>query len=224
MPRTARIVYCNYPHHIVQRGNNHQRVFFDDSDRVFYLALLKKYAVECSCKIKAYCLMENHVHVILVPQHNDSLAKMMQKVSLVFTQYVNKKYKRTGRLWECRFYSAPVDTDAYLWTVCRYIEKNPVRAKMVEKSTDYRLSSAKVNTSQDCHDKIVDPIWRDYVSFDEYVKFFNQSDEEDQIRNIRKCTRNGMPIGQATFVKAISDNFGIILDAKHRGRPRENRS
>lgn len=223
MPRIARIVYINYPHHIVQRGNNHQKVFFDDSDRVFYLAMLKKYACECGCKIKAYCLMDNHVHIVLIPQQKDSLAKAMQKISLVFTQYANKKYKRTGRLWECRFYSTPVDTDLYLWSVCRYIEKNPVRAGIVDKPGAYYWSSAIANTSPEHNDKIIEPVWKDYLNLNEYIKFLHQPDDENQINNIRKLSHSGVPIGRQDFIKNISDDFSITFNAKSRGRPRKNK-
>ncbi|GAI54022.1 unnamed protein product, partial [marine sediment metagenome] len=131
MPRIARIVGIGYPHHIIQRGNNRQNIFFDQEDRLLYLKWLEKYSLECGCTIHAYCLMINHVHLLVVPQYNYSLAKTIQKLSLTFTQHINKKYKRTGRLWECRFYSALVDKEPYLWSVGRYIERNPVRAKIV---------------------------------------------------------------------------------------------
>lgn len=224
MPRIARIVYTSYPHHIIQRGNNRQAVFFDDRDRSFYLSLLKKYASECSCKVKAHCLMDNHVHMLLVPYQLDSLAKMMQKLSLTFTQYFNKKYRRTGRLWESRFHSTPVHKDSYLWAVCRYIEKNPVRAKIVKRPVDYRWSSARANTSDTYQDGIVDPIWKDYLNLDEYVKFLDKDEDDKQIGEIRRATYSGMPVGPDIFIKNISEQLGIVLEKNPRGRPKkENR-
>ena len=223
MSRIARIVYTSYPHHIIQRGNNRQIVFFDDRDRNFYLALLKKYASECGCKVKAYCLMDNHVHILLVPIQRDSLAKTMQKLSLIFTQYTNKKYRRTGRLWESRFHSTPVYKDSYLWAVCRYIEKNPVREKMVKRPVDYRWSSAKANTSDTYQDGIVVPIWKDYLHLDEYVKFLDKNEDEKQIGEIRKATYSGMPAGPDIFIKNISEQLGIVLEKNPRGRPKKNK-
>ena len=114
MPRTARIVGVGYPHHIIQRGNNKQAIFFNDKDRKIYLYLLEKYSNECGCDIFAYCLMDNHVHLLAVPDTELALAKAMQKISLTYTQFINRKYNRTGRLWECRYYSSLVDEDAYL--------------------------------------------------------------------------------------------------------------
>ena len=114
MPRIARIIAIDYPHHIVQRGNNRQQIFFDDQDYGFYRKLLKKYSSEGVLPINSYCLMNNHVHILATPRTLNSLAKMMQKLSLRYTQYVNKKYKRTGRLWESRFFSSIVDKDSYI--------------------------------------------------------------------------------------------------------------
>ncbi|PIQ89921.1 MAG: transposase [Candidatus Omnitrophica bacterium CG11_big_fil_rev_8_21_14_0_20_42_13] len=221
MPRIARIVLAGHPHHVLQRGNNRQAIFFDEADRSFYLALLRKYSKECDCKIKAYCLMDNHVHFLLVPGRNDSLAKTMQKLSLTFTQYINKKHRRTGRLWECRFHSSVVDTEAYLWTVCRYIERNPVRAGKVKRPIDYSWSSVKANTSGDCHDGIVEPIWKDYFDKDEYINFLNRHEEEKQIEEIKQSTIRGMPVGGENFIKDIIKNFGFRIFKKARGRPKK---
>ena len=124
MPRIARIVAEGYPHHIIQRGNNRQAVFFDNEDRLFYLGLLRKYSRECASKVHAYCLMDNHVHILFTPRYHNSLAKTMQKLSLRFTQHVNKKHKRTGRLWECRFHSSLVDKEDYLSAMERSVVKD----------------------------------------------------------------------------------------------------
>jgi putative transposase len=99
----------------------------------------------------AYCLMSNHIHLLTKPLSEESLFKMMQGLTLCYTQYINRMYGRTGRLWESRYHSCIVDHDKYLWAVARYIEQNPVRAKMVERAEDYSYSSARahVNGSED---------------------------------------------------------------------------
>lgn len=221
MSRIARIVGIRYPHHIIQRGNNRQQVFFDDKDRQFYLELLKKYSIECSCKINAYCLMNNHIHILAVPRHENSLAKTMQKLSLRYTQHINKKYQRTGRLWECRFHSCLVDKESYLWTVCRYIEKNPVRAGIISEPCQYRWSSAKINTTGEKND-LVEPIWQDYFEKEEYVKFLNQSENNDEIKNIRKNTLKGMPVGKEGFSSQMAKTLGIKIQTQPKGRPRKH--
>lgn len=222
MPRIARVVVADYPHHIIQRGNNRQLVFFNDSDRQLYLKLLKKYSLECGCRIKAYCLMDNHVHLLAIPLKSDSLAKIMQKLSLTFTQYINKKYKRTGRLWECRFHSCLVDRDAYLWAVSKYIERNPARAGIVVYPQEYEWSSVGISTALHCLDGWIEPVWKDYLgSREEYIKFLNQSESEKEIRNMQKAVFSGKPIGTERFIESMHKETGINMVIRPVGRPKK---
>lgn len=222
MPRLARIIAIDYPHHIIQRGNNKQIVFLDDEDKYLYLNMLKKYSKECGCIIKAYCLMNNHIHILIVPKQKVSIAKSMQKISLIYTQYFNKKYNRTGRLWECRFHSCIIDKEAYLWTVCRYIERNPVRAKIVEKPVDYKWSSAKINASTTvCDNSFVDLVWKDLIDRNAYINFLNTPDNEKDLENIKKHTLNGKPLGTKEFFEKVSAKLGIIINTSIMGRPRK---
>jgi len=223
MPRIARIVGIGYPHHIIQRGNNRQNIFFNQEDRCLYLKWLKKYSLECGCTIHAYCLMSNHTHLLIVPQCNYSLAKTMQKLSLTFTQYINKKYKRTGRLWECRFHSALVDKESYLWSVGRYIERNPVRAKIVSKPDEYKWSSAKANIAGNGMD-FIRPIWQDDGKSEEYITFLNNPDKEEEIEIIKKSTISGKPIGSEEFLKQMVETLGITINTKPKGRPRKKKN
>lgn len=223
MPRIARIVGIGYPHHLIQRGNNRQNIFFDQEDRRLYLKWLEKYSLECGCTIHAYCLMSNHVHLLVVPQYNYSLAKTMQKLSLTFTQHINKKYKRTGRLWECRFYSTLVDKESYLWSIGRYIERNPVRAKIVSKPEEYHWSSAKANlTSEEI--SFIKPIWQDDTEREEYVTFLNNPDKEEEIEIIKKSTISGKPIGSEEFLNQMVETLGITINRRPKGRPRKRKN
>jgi len=132
MPRIAGVCAAGYPHHITQRGNNKEKVFFDDEDRRLYLDILQRYKNKYGIKILAYCLMGNHVHLLVVPGQERALARAMGGTNLVYTQYVNRKYNRSGRLWQSRFFSSVVEEEPYLWAVMRYMEQNPVRAKLVK--------------------------------------------------------------------------------------------
>lgn len=147
MPRIARAVATDYPHHITQRGNNRAQVFFDDEDRTFYLSTLQKYARQYKVDIWAYCLMTNHVHFVAVPREDFSLARGIGLTNLVYTQYLNRKFGNTGRVWQNRFFSCPVETDTYLWAVIRYVVNNPVKAGMTERAVEYRWSSAMAHIS-----------------------------------------------------------------------------
>lgn len=223
MPHIARIVGIGYPHHLIQRGNNRQNIFFDQEDRRLYLKWLKKYSLECGCTVHAYCLMSNHVHLLVVPQYNYSLAKTMQKLSLRFTQHINKKYKRTGRLWECRFYCALVDKELYFWSVGRYIERNPVRAKIVSKPDEYQWSSAKANITAKEID-FIKPIWQDDTEREEYITFLNNPDKEEEIEIIKKSTISGKPIGSEEFLNQMVETLGITINTRLKGRPRKRKN
>ena len=134
MPKIARAVALEFPHHVVQRGNNREKVFINEQDKRKYLLLLKEYSDKWDTYILAYCLMSNHVHLLTRPIKNESLYKMMQGIIFCYTQDFNRTYKMTGRLWESRYHSCVVDKEKYLWAVARYIEQNPVRAKIVKKA------------------------------------------------------------------------------------------
>ena len=121
MPRIARVVAVGLPHHVTQRGNNRSQVFFDDDDRRFYLWTLAQYRRKHAVDIWGYFLMDNHMNALAVPQQPDSLARCFAGTNLVYTQHVNRKNRRSGRLWQNRFFSWPVDKDEYLWSVLRYI-------------------------------------------------------------------------------------------------------
>ena len=220
MSRTARIVNPGYPHHITQRGNNKQSIFRGNHDRQFYLYLLKKYSCQCGCKVHSYCLMPNHIHLLLVPNQNTSLAKTMQKINISYTQYINKKYNRTGSLWEGRFFSAIIDKESYLWTACRYIEQNPLRAGITNQATKYKWSSAKINAGLIKSD-FVEPVWEKYLNKNEYMRLLAENIEEKEIKKIRKSTLKGIPLGSKKFLNKIINQFKKRKISEKKGKRSE---
>jgi len=141
MPRIARAVAKGYPHHITQRGNYRQIVFEADADYMQYLEWLKEYSNKYALAIWAYCLMGNHVHFVCVPGENDSLARTFNTLHMRYSQYVNRRRKTGGHLWQGRFYSTILD-ETHVYAAVRYVENNPVRAGIVSMAEDYRWSSA----------------------------------------------------------------------------------
>ena len=197
MPRTARVIEVGCPHHVTQRGNNRQTIFFDDQDRNVYLDLLCKYSQECMCLIHAFCLMENHIHLLVSPQGHSSLSKMMQKMNMTFAQYFNQKYNRSGHLWQSRFYSALIDSHAYLWSACKYIERNPVRANLIFDPLQYEWSSVKINAGLVIK-SFIEPIWHEERERKGYVEFLMGKDcveDLNRIEVIRKSTCAGKSTG-----------------------------
>ena len=141
MPKTARIVIPNMPHHVIQRGNRKQDVFFDEADYRMYLSLLKEKCEESGAKILAYCLMSNHVHLIVTPSHEQGL-RFLGEAHRRYTRYINARHDWRGYLWQGRFSSFPMD-DRYLYEALRYVELNPVRAGLCGHPAQYRWSSAR---------------------------------------------------------------------------------
>jgi len=222
MPRIARVCAINYPHHITQRGNNRETIFFEDADREFYLKTIKKYSHQWNFDIWAYCLMTNHVHILAVPRRDESLAKGIGGTNLVYTQYINRRYNRSGRLWQNRFFSTIIEEGPYLWAVARYIERNPVRANIVERAEDYPWSSAKAYILN-LKDKILsDESWLEESEFDAYRKFL--SDENKEIDgSIRKATSTGRPLGCEEFMKNLEKILERSIFPKRVGRPKKGK-
>ena len=137
MPRIARLVAIGLPHHITQRGNYRQDVFLDDNDRIKYLSWIREYSDKYGLSILSYCLMQNHVHFIVIPEREDSLAKTFNTAHMRYSHYFNKKLKATGHLWQGRFYSCVLD-GPHLIVAAKYIERNPVRARLVNKPWQYQ--------------------------------------------------------------------------------------
>src|SRR4030043_1394593 len=202
MPRIARAVAIGFPHHVIQRGNNKEKVFFDKKDREQYLSLLKKYADKWDSPILVYCLMSNHVHLLMRPKEEGSLYKMMQGVTLCYTQYINRKYKRTGRLWESRYYSCIVDKERYLWAAARYIEQNPVRVKRVKGVEDYPYYSAGAHVKGIKDELLTKELFQDGQR-KEYIELLGMDMSEKEINSIRYNTRTGRPFGSEAFIKKL---------------------
>lgn len=220
MPRIPRVIAIDYPHHITQRGNNRVPVFFDEKDREFYLETLVQYCERYLVEIWAYCLMENHVHLLAVPKEEESLARGIGGTNLVYTQHINRKYGRSGRLWQNRFYSCVVDKDRYLWAVMRYIERNPVRAGIVKNPEEYKWSSAKFHILgiEDSILKCLD--WFEEFDRTKYREFLQGMDKEEETL-IRKATSTGRPLGKEGFLKMLEKRLQRRLKPRPPGRPRK---
>ena len=228
MPRSARIVIPNCPHHIIQRGHNRQTVFVEDEDFEYYLSNLREWKKRLGCKIHAYCLMTNHVHLVVDPGDDPrNLGLLMKRVAGRQTRFVNHLEKRTGSLWEGRYKSSPIDSAEYLLACCRYIELNPLRAAMVERPWQYRWSScpAKIGLVKNKTWVDLDPF---YLAFgenqlerqEEYKKWLLESVPEKELTVIREASQRGQLTGSNKFVSEISSKIGRRVERRGRGRPK----
>jgi putative transposase len=228
MPRQPRLIVSGYPYHVILRGNNRSDIFYNDKDRRFFIECLKKSKGKTASKIYSYCLMTNHAHFIIEPSRDNGLAEMMQSLGRRYVQYVNSRYKRTGTLWEGRYRSALVDKDGYLAVCSRYIELNPVRAKIVKFPDEYRWSSFRSKTTGNAEDFLdMDPAYLDMGKTDEerrsnYRKWVMESIPEHELDLIRLATQKCGIIGSGTFIRTIEKTLGRSVALKPRGRPRKS--
>jgi putative transposase len=145
MPRRPRPDIVHVPLHVVQRGHNRQACFLETVDFHRYLIDLRRFAVKLECAVHAYVLMTNHVHLLLTPSHVDGMSRLMHALGSNYVPYFNRRYSRTGTLWERRPHVCVISNETYLLRCYRYIEQNPLRARMVSDPVDYRWSSAAAN-------------------------------------------------------------------------------
>lgn len=155
MPRLARIVVPGAAHHITQRGNNRQEVFFVEDDRTVYLSFLRAYAARYRVAIHGFCLMTNHVHIVGVPEDEEGLANAIGRTHFRYSQYINAFHGRSGHLWQGRFHSCALDEGHY-GNALHYVEQNPVRAKLVRKAWRHPWFSAGVRVGMAKDDSLLD--------------------------------------------------------------------
>ena len=225
MPRRPRIKLAGVPQHIVQRGINREPCFFADEDYFSYLHWLQKAAADWHCAIHAYVLMTNHVHLLVTPETETGIAKLMQAVGRRYVQYINRSYHRTGSLWEGRYKSSLIQAETYLLTCMRYIELNPVRANMVPDPAQYRWSSYRHNGLGQTDSRITPhPV---YLSIDRneidrqsaYRALFRSQLDEAALADLRLALSQGQPLGRDRFSDKICAAAGIRKTQKGRGRP-----
>lgn len=213
------------PVHIRHRGNNRQRCFYEDEDRSFYLHHLSRLLAKSQCALHAYCLMTNHVHLLLTPTTVESCARLMKALSQLHTQYVNKTYGRSGTLWEGRFRSSLVQSERYLLECYRYVELNPVDAGMVSRPEDYEWSSYTTNAGgrQAC---FITP-HAEYVRLGRngedqrraYRALFDVPLSSERVAEIREATDGNFVLGDKGFKNAVAAALGRRADRGRPGRP-----
>lgn len=221
MPRLARVVIPNIPYHITQRGNRCDDVFFDDEDRDFYLQTLQEYAKKFAVEVWAYCLMTNHIHLILKPSTEKGLQQVLKPLHMRYAQYINKKMGWKGHLWQGRYFSSALD-EAYTYSAVRYIEQNPVRAGMVKDPSEYLWSSARAHLGLD-PDGLLSPMPGGYApsSAKEWQVYLNQNTTQESIDIIIRNIEKGLPCGNKEFIEKMEQQSKRDLGYKPIGRPKK---
>ena len=222
----GRIVLPNYPHHVVQRGHNRQVVFAGEADYCRYLDDLRELKTAFGVSVYAYCLMTNHVHLLLSPGDEVAgMGRLMKALAARATRYRNKLERRTGTLWESRYKSSPVQTDQYLLACCRYIELNPVRARMVGHPHEYMWSSYRQRLGHEVDDWIdYDPCYLGMgMTASErrhkYKQFTEQGIDHDELSLIRQALQRGQLTGSERFTDEVEKILGLRVEFRAQGRP-----
>ena len=229
MPRTGRVVLPDYPHHVVQRGHNRQAVFAESADYRYYLETLAEFKAALGVRVYAFCLMTNHIHLLLEPDTRMGLAQLMKRLAGRQTRYHNRAEGRRGTLWEGRYKSSPVQTDSYLLACIRYIELNPVRARMVVAPEQYPWSSFHRWEEPNPYPWL-DPLPCAIAGGEDeerpvkqYRDFVGDAIPGGEWELIREAVQRGQLTGNARFVNEVERITGKRIDQRRPGRPKREK-
>uniref|UniRef100_UPI0040486D3B transposase n=1 Tax=Rheinheimera sp. TaxID=1869214 RepID=UPI0040486D3B len=228
MARLPRLYLPGCAQHVIQRGNNREARFYAEADYKAYLSFLKDAAAKYQVAIHAFVLMTNHVHLLLTPSDEQGVSRMMQAQGRKYVQHFNFTYGRSGTLWEGRYKSTVVDADSYLLTVYRYIELNPVRAKMVAHAAEYPWSSYQGNalgkpiqllTPHALYNQLGNTVKERQLA---YRGLFNGMMPERELTAIRDATNKTWVLGDAGFKAQIAAKTGRQPNPLGRGGDRKS--
>ena len=216
MPRIARLIIPGIPHHVTQRGNRRQPTFFSEEDRQTYLRLLLEESRQYGVVFWAYCLMDNHVHFIAVPESSESLARAFGETHRRYSSRINRREGWTGYLWQGRFASFPMEP-RHCYAAIRYVERNPVDAGLVALAEEYPWSSARAHAK-----KTPDPLLAPLPltqEIEDWAAFLRLPTDEIK-HDVERHSRTGRPLGSPGFVEQLERLTGRRLRKQPPGRRR----
>lgn len=217
--RQARLVAGGMPHHVIQRGNRRQKVFFESRDREFYLQLLEEKTKKYKMEVWAYCLMDNHVHLIVVPNEEKALAQAIGEIHKEYTRMINFRESWRGYLWEGRFKSFMVD-EKYLYAAIRYVERNPVRARIANKAEEYEWSSARNHVNKGRSSLLSDFYLLDEI--ENWSEYLRGGEQEEDLKLFRRHGESGRPLGDPGRLMRLTVKYGWDLIPKKPGPKPKN--
>jgi putative transposase len=222
MARIARLVVPGIPHHVTQRGNRREATFFGDEDYRLYLHLLAGATAKAGAQVWAYCLMPNHVHIILTPADPDGLRRTFADLHRRYTAHINARNRWTGHLWQGRFCSVPMD-EPHLFRAARYVSLNPVRARLTARAEDWPWSSARAHLAG--HDDGVVKVAPLLDRIGDFAAFLDQPfDENTEYAALRRSETIGRPLGDKDWIGRLEREHARNLAPRKRGRkPRQDR-
>ena len=222
MARLARVVIPGVPHHVTQRGNGRAQTFFSDLDYALYRDLLARHCRAAEVSVWAWVLMPNHVHLILTPRDSDGIRRALSKLHRAYAGHVHARLKRTGHFWQGRFGCVAMD-EAHLAAALRYVALNPVRARLVDRPTDWRWSSLHAQLGLVRDDAVTDtsPVRERHPDF---AALIAAGEDEELSQALRRAESVGRPLGDAAFLDRLEGLTGRALRPEKRGpKPTEER-
>ncbi|MGH8601354.1 MAG: transposase [Gammaproteobacteria bacterium] len=227
MPRQARILLPGVTLHLLQRSNNRSDCFYAEDDYLYYCEILKDQAKKHGCAIHAWCLMSNHIHLLLTPLNSGSVGLMMKGLNQRYVQYINRYYHRSGTIWEGRFHSCLMNEDDYVLACYRYIELNPVTAGLVAHPSEYRWSSYRGNAHAELSSLISPhPLYQSFgesrtQQSDIYREHFRYQINPNLVDQIRTAINGNYAVGSPRFTSEIESAAGRKVTRGRPGRPRK---
>jgi putative transposase len=215
MARIARIVVPGYPHHVTQRGNRKQRTFFCPEDYSTYIHLLAAAKANADAEIWAYCLMPNHVHLVVIPHHEESLVALFKEAHRKYTRRINEVHGWKGHLWQERFHSVVMD-ESHLINGVRYVERNPVEANLCGKPEEWPWSSATAHLARTDDPLVTVAPMLDRIQH--WRSYLHMRQDESVIERIQKHSQSGRPLGTDDFIVELEAITGRNLTPGKRGR------
>jgi putative transposase len=214
------VVVPGVPHHVTQRGNRRQQTFFGDADYRAYLELMTEWSGKHGLRIWSYCLMPNHVHLIIVPPSEEALCRGVGESHRRYTRMINFRERWRGHLWQGRFASFAMD-EPYLMAAARYVERNPVRAGLVSRAEDWPWSSAAAHVRGQA-DGLAESQWLVERVGGRWSEYLNQSDDDGLAQRLRRGENTGRPLGEEPFLKRLGRLLGRNLLPGKGGRPKKS--
>jgi len=221
MARLPRVVIAGVAHHVTQRGNGRQFILGSDTERRVYLDLLAEAVKLYGVSVVGYCLMPNHVHLVVIPRRAEGLAEALKRVHGRYASYWNVAQASSGHVWQGRFYSCPLE-EGHWWRALRYTELNPVRGGLAREAAEWAWSSAGAHCGRAEPAPFLDMAdWGKRWNPDSWRKFLGEGESDAELQALRRCTHTGRPLGSPEFVGSLERQTRRRLAPQKGGRPRK---
>ena len=218
MPRTSRASRGGFVYHVLNRGNGQNAVFHNDDDFAAFVCLMREAHEKVPMRLTGYCLMANHFHLLLWPHKDGDLSRWMQWLMTSHVRRYHRHYQSSGHVWQGRFRAFPIQSGNHYLTVLRYVERNPLRANLVDRSQDWEWSSLKPTVRSGPEGLLSDgPV----AKAAQWTRHVNSLQNEAELKSLRESVARGTPFGDSRWQIATASKLGLESSLRPRGRPKK---